>query len=175
MSETGWIFAVKTATVAARDPTKDRKIEKIQKEIWLMKKLVHPNIVRYYGSIIKDCRADIFMEYISGGTISQMYKKFGAFRLSVIREYTRQILSGLEYIHKNDILHRDLKGANILVDSIGTIKLADFGASKQFEGDSLCNTVTGTQYWMAPDILHHRGDATYGRRADIWSVGSRLV
>ena len=90
--------------------------------------------------------------------------------------YTRQILTGLEYLHANRIIHRDIKGANILVDSDGVVKLADFGASKQLQnvmsatGD--LHSLKGTPYWMAPEVIKQTG---HGRQADIWSVGCTVI
>ena len=76
----------------------------------------------------------IFLEYVPGGSIASLLAKFGPFQEPVIRRYTRQILKGLEYLHTRCIMHRDVKGANILVDRRGTVKLADFGASKKVCG-----------------------------------------
>jgi serine/threonine protein kinase len=88
---------------------------------------------------------------------------------NLIRVYTKQILEGIEYLHVNNVVHRDIKAANILVDSKGTCKLADFGSSKKFYGSfnqfkSLC----GTPYWMPPEVIRQSG---HNRHADIWSLG----
>merc|ERR1712196_163581 len=100
-----------------------------------MKELVHPNIVRYWGSEMDDLQhtLTIIMEYVSGGSVSALLQKFGPFNERVIRLYTGQILSGLDYLHSHRIMHRDIKGANILVDHAGVCKLADFGASKRLD------------------------------------------
>ena len=117
----------------------------------------------------------IFMEYVSGGSVSALLHKFGNFNERVIRLYTEQILSGLDYLHSHRIMHRDIKGANILVDHAGICKLADFGASKRLdmltnaEGD---RSLKGTPYWMAPEVVKQTG---HGRQADIWSVGCTII
>jgi len=90
--------------------------------------------------------------------------------------YTRQILEGLAYLHRNQIMHRDIKGANILVDNTGVVKLADFGASRQLADlvtmESGAKSMKGTPYWMAPEVIKQTG---HGRQADIWSVGCTAV
>ena len=90
--------------------------------------------------------------------------------------YTRQILEGLAYLHRNQIMHRDIKGANILVDNTGVVKLADFGASRQLADlvtmESGFKSMKGTPYWMAPEVIKQTG---HGRQADIWSVACTAV
>ena len=144
-------------------------IHALSTEISLTKELDHPNIVRYRGSDMDDTMntLTIFMEYVSGGSVSALLHKFGNFNERVIRLYTEQILSGLDYLHSHRIMHRDIKGANILVDHAGICKLADFGASKRLdmltnaEGD---RSLKGTPYWMAPEVVKQTG---HGRQADI--------
>ena len=104
-----------------------------------------------------------------------MLQKFGPFETSVARSFLAQVLDGLAYLHANDIVHRDIKGANILLDSCGVIKLADFGAGKQLSAvrsisSGGCDTFTGSPYWMAPEVI--QGDSKYGTKADMWSVGA---
>ena len=153
------------------------QIQALQTEISLMRGLSHENIVRYWGSELDHNMKTltIFMEYVSGGSVSALLKKFGNFNERVVRLYTGQILSGLEYLHSHRIMHRDVKGANILVDHAGTCKLADFGASKRL--DILTNadgerSLRGTPYWMAPEVVKQSG---HGRQADIWSVGCTVI
>jgi hypothetical protein len=107
--------------------------------------------------------------------VAHLLKQFGPFSLSVVREYTRQILLGLEYLHDNGIIHRDIKGGNILVDANRTVKLADFGASTQltqFNQTQVTTTVKGTPYFMAPEVL---ASSRYGRKGDIWAVGCTMI
>uniref|UniRef100_A0A3B3R6G7 Mitogen-activated protein kinase kinase kinase 2 n=1 Tax=Paramormyrops kingsleyae TaxID=1676925 RepID=A0A3B3R6G7_9TELE len=110
------------------------------------------------------------------GSIKDQLKSYGALTENVTRKYTRQILEGVSYLHSNMIVHRDIKGANILRDSAGNVKLGDFGASRRLQTICLSGTgiksVTGTPYWMSPEVISGEG---YGRKADIWSVGCTVV
>jgi serine/threonine protein kinase len=154
------------------------QIRALQTEISLMKGLDHPNIVRYWGSELdrRNKTLTIFMEYVSGGSVSALLKKFGNLNERVVRLYTKQILSGLDYLHSNRIMHRDVKGANILVDHLGVCKLADFGASKRLDLLTVAgpgeHSLRGTPYWMAPEVVKQTG---HGRQADIWSVGCTVI
>ncbi|GJP72006.1 hypothetical protein CLOP_g2969 [Closterium sp. NIES-67] len=104
-----------------------------------------------------------------------MLEKFGAFSESLVRVYTRQLLLGLEYLHACRIVHRDIKGGNVLVDRDGVVKLVDFGAFKSFHEGTVgegCKSIRGSVFWMAPEVIKGEG---YGRRADIWSVGCTVI
>ncbi|EJK76952.1 hypothetical protein THAOC_01259, partial [Thalassiosira oceanica] len=150
-------------------------IDDLQREIDLMKTLKHPNIVRYLGAEVDRPRniLHIFQEWAPGGSVSSLLRQFGGpFTTAVVRSYTSQILSGLQYLHSHGIIHRDIKGGNILVSSDGSIKVADFGASKRVEvlsdePDEMEMTMRGTPYFMALEVFEER----YGAKADIWSVG----
>lgn len=196
--DTGGMLAVKQIAIAPRisrvvdinratgredaladenDRAADESVRRIEQEVALMRRLKHPNIVSYLGT--ERTREDvftIFMEYVSGGSIHSLLQRFGSFGESVIRVYTRQILLGLEYLHRHQIMHRDIKGANILVDNQGCVKLADFGASKRLAEivtvDGVHKSIRGTPYWMAPEVIKQTG---HGRQADIWSVGCTIL
>ncbi|KZV37965.1 hypothetical protein F511_28590 [Dorcoceras hygrometricum] len=150
-------------------------IRELEKEVDLLKNLSHPNIVRYLGTAREEHSLNILLEFVPGGSISSLLGKFGSFPESVIRMYTKQLLVGLEYLHKNKIVHRDIKGANILVDNKGCIKLADFGASKKVEALATVTgfkSMKGTPYWMAPEVIVQSG---HSYSADIWSVGCTVI
>ncbi|XP_037430899.1 mitogen-activated protein kinase kinase kinase ANP1-like [Triticum dicoccoides] len=106
-------------------------IRELEEEVKLLKNLSHPNIVRYLGTVREEDTLNILLEFVPGGSIQSLLGKLGSFLEAVIRKYTRQILQGLGYLRSNAIIHRDIKGANVLVDNKGCIKLAGFGASKQ--------------------------------------------
>ena len=146
----------------------------------ILQRLDHPNIVRYLGTERTAEHLDIFLEFVPGGSLACLLAKFGAFHEGVIRMYTRQLLLGLHYLHQHRHMHRDIKGANILLDHHGTVKLADFGASKKIEslvtlhGEASAHykSVKGTPFWMAPEVIRQEG---HGRPADIWSIGCTVI
>ncbi|KAK8508913.1 hypothetical protein V6N12_035014 [Hibiscus sabdariffa] len=150
-------------------------IRELEEEVKLLKNLSHPNIVRYLGIVREEETLNILLEFVPGGSISSLLGKFGPFPEAVIRKYTKQLLLGLEYLHNNGIMHRDIKGANILVDNKGNIKLADFGASKQVVELATvtgAKSMKGTPYWMAPEVILQTG---HSFSADIWSVGCTVI
>ena len=154
------------------------RMAKLEKEVNIMRKLQHENIVRYLGTdFITEPTPQfcILLEYVPGGSIASMLKQFGKFATPIVREYSRQILNGLEYLHSNNIIHRDIKGANLLVTDQGIVKLADFGCSVKFDGmDSMRQRgkekLLGSVPWMAPEAIRF-AEEHVGRKSDIWSVG----
>lgn len=150
-------------------------INEIESEVKILKKLNHKNIVRYLGTKRDDQNLMIFMEYVAGGSISGLIHKYGKFNETLIRLYAQQILEGLEYLHYHKIIHRDIKGANVLVGNDGTCKLADFGSARKtfhVQDRSQVKSLKGTTNWMAPEVMQQEG---YGRFADVWSFGCLLV
>lgn len=173
-NDTGEFCAIKQLELeGATDEKTKRNLLAYQQEIEIMKKLHHPNIVRYLGTQIDGNIMSIFLEYVGGGSIRSILNKYGALSENNIRKYTKQILNGLKYLHSNNIVHRDIKGANILVTTEGVVKLADFGCAKIFVGiQSNVKSVLGTPYWMAPEVIRAEG---YGRSADVWSLGCTII
>eukprot|EP00741_Cyanophora_paradoxa_P001846 tig00000507_g1789.t1 len=177
--DTGELIAIKQVSYAGINKQKaEEHVAALEVEIALLKQLQHENIVRYVGSETDPEHQEIriFLEYVPGGSIASLISKFGHLTESVIRVYTRQLLLGLDYLHSHQIMHRDIKGANILVDNTGTIKLADFGASKKLAEIMTISdghkSLRGTPYWMAPEVIKQTG---HGRQADIWSVGCTVL
>ena len=175
-TETGALLAIKELVFSPDDA---KEIQAMQLEIDLMKSLDHPNIVKYLGTDMGDTDnlLYIFTEWVPGGSLQSLLKKFGSFDEPVTQKYTFQILQGLHFLHANRVVHRDIKGANILIDDKGTVKLADFGASKQLSGtlatlQSDNMSLRGTPYFMAPEVITQTG---HGRKADIWSVGCTVL
>ena len=115
------------------NPAEEAHIAALQMEIQLMKGLNHKNIVRYFGTEVDYHTLTIFMEYVPGGSLAAMLRRFGPFNANLVSMYTTQLLRGLHYLHSYRIVHRDIKGGNILVDNYGICKLADFGASKRLD------------------------------------------
>ncbi|OVA06674.1 Protein kinase domain [Macleaya cordata] len=176
--DSGELLAVKQVLIAVNNASKEKAqahIRELEEEVKLLKNLSHPNIVRYLGTVREEDTLNILLEFVPGGSISSLLGKFGSFPEAVIRMYTKQLLLGLEYLHRNGIMHRDIKGANILVDNKGCIKLADFGASKQvveLATISGAKSMKGTPYWMAPEVILQTG---HNFSADIWSVGCTVI
>ncbi|KFP08956.1 Mitogen-activated protein kinase kinase kinase 3, partial [Egretta garzetta] len=168
--DTGRELAAKQVQFDPESPETSKEVSALECEIQLLKNLQHERIVQYYGCL-RD-RAEktltIFMEYMPGGSVKDQLKAYGALTENVTRKYTRQILEGVSYLHSNMIVHRDIKGANILRDSAGNVKLGDFGASKRLQTICMSGTgirsVTGTPYWMSPEVISGEG---YGRKADV--------
>ncbi|XP_015258896.1 PREDICTED: mitogen-activated protein kinase kinase kinase 2 isoform X1 [Cyprinodon variegatus] len=177
-ADTGRELAVKQVQFDPESPETSKEVSALECEIQLLKNLCHERIVQYYGCLRDSLERtlSIFMEHMPGGSIKDQLKSYGALTENVTRRYTRQILEGVSYLHSNMIVHRDIKGANILRDSVGNVKLGDFGASRRLQTICLSGTgiksVTGTPYWMSPEVISGEG---YGRKADIWSVGCTVV
>ncbi|KAK6516710.1 hypothetical protein TWF506_006602 [Arthrobotrys conoides] len=170
---TGEFLAVKQVEVTPNDSRK-ALINALNQEIETMKDLDHANIVQYLGCERKDLSISIFLEYIPGGSVGSCLKKHGKFEESVVRDLTRQMLDGLAYLHREGILHRDLKGDNILLDLDGTCKISDFGISKKTEdiyGNDASNNMQGSVFWMAPEVVNPKKGQGYSAKVDIWSVG----
>ncbi|GER51021.1 serine/threonine protein kinase, partial [Striga asiatica] len=145
----------------------------MKEEIALLSRLKHPNIVHYYGSETVDDKLYIYLEYVSGGSIHKILQEYGKLGESAIRSYTQQILSGLAYLHAKNTVHRDIKGANILVDPNGRVKLADFGMAKHISGQSCPLSFKGSPYWMAPEVIRNSNGSSLP--VDIWSLGCTVL
>ena len=172
-TDTGEFIAVKQFLVREIDMSAE-ELDAYSKEIELMSDLSHQHIVKYLGTETVDGTFNILMEYVPGGSLAAIIKQYGGLGESVLRKYTRQILLGLEYLHGHGIVHRDIKGGNILVDNAGTIKLADFGCSRRMSSDTTQSkkSIVGTPYWMAPEVIRGAG---HGPKSDIWSLGATVV
>jgi len=175
--QTGELMAVKvlplTSSGSGDDSEERSHLESLEHELGMYRKFKHRHIVGYIAAHMdfKNNTMYMFLEYVPGGSIASMLERFGAFSEDLARKYTRELLLGLEYLHGCKVIHRDLKGANVLVTRSGRVKLTDFGASKAYHEATITDgmkSIRGSVFWMAPEVIKGTG---YGRRADIWSVG----
>jgi len=168
------LVAVKSMPVDGASPA---DVEAIEHEIRMIKGLRHPNIVRYLGTETCPSGLHIFLEYAHGGSLRQLLQaqEHAPLAESVAATYTKQVLSGLAYLHAHGITHRDIKGANVLLASEGHCKLADFGASKRVEAHSVVSGLKGTPHWMAPEVIKGLQTPQGWPKADVWSVGCTAV
>ncbi|KAL5215352.1 hypothetical protein ABZP36_004504 [Zizania latifolia] len=172
-SQNGQFCAIKEVQVILDDPHSKERLKQLNQEIEMLRQLSHPNIVQYYGSEMTDDALSIYLEYVSGGSIHKLLREYGPFKEPVIRNYTGQILSGLAYLHGRNTVHRDIKGANILVGPSGEVKLADFGMAKHISSFAEIRSLKGSPYWMAPEvIMNSKG---YNLPVDIWSLGCTII
>ena len=193
-AKTGLLMAVKQVELPSGDSHLDQRkkgmLEALESEIKLLKTLEHENIVQYLDSFADGSHLNIFLEYVPGGSIVALLRNYGAFEEPLVRNFVRQILKGLSFLHNRGIMHRDIKGANILVDNKGGIKISDFGISKKVESDLVLATnkgsaagggaggaahrpsLQGSVFWMAPEVVKQ---TSYTIKADIWSLGCLVV
>ncbi|KAK9990573.1 hypothetical protein SO802_025558 [Lithocarpus litseifolius] len=171
--------AIKEVIIFPDDERSAVSIRQLWQEIKLLSELKHPNIVQYYGSEIVDSWFRIYLEYVPGGSIKKFIEDNGAIPESDICRFTTHILSGLDYLHSKNIVHRDIKGANLLIDSSGVVRLADFGTAKclALHADPAKLYFIGTAHWTAPELVHglepSSPDAVLA--VDIWSVGCTVL
>ncbi|XP_053295233.1 mitogen-activated protein kinase kinase kinase 19 isoform X2 [Pleuronectes platessa] len=177
LTSQGKLIAVKQVSLDTSDPEAAKsEYGHLQGEVDLLKALSHINIVGFLGTRLYRHMVSIFMEYVPGGSISSILHRFGPLPERVLALYTHQILEGVAYLHLNRVVHRDLKGNNVMLMPTGVIKLIDFGCARRLSclnhtassSVDLLKSVHGTPYWMAPEVINDTG---YGRKSDIWSVG----
>ncbi|TGJ82878.1 hypothetical protein E0Z10_g5874 [Xylaria hypoxylon] len=149
------------------------ELRMIEAEIDLLKNLHHDNIVKYIGFVKSADCLNIILEYCENGSLHSICKAYGKFPENLVGVYMTQVLKGLQYLHDQGVIHRDIKGANILTTKDGKVKLADFGVSTStLAGPDKEAQVVGTPYWMAPEIIELSGATP---ASDIWSLGCTVI
>ncbi|XP_076850673.1 mitogen-activated protein kinase kinase kinase kinase 3 isoform X2 [Brachyhypopomus gauderio] len=168
---TGELAAIK---VIKLEPGEDFAV--VQQEIVMMKDCKHSNIVAYFGSYLRRDKLWICMEYCGGGSLQDIYHVTGPLLESQIAYVSRETLQGLFYLHNQGKMHRDIKGANILLTDNGYVKLADFGVSAQISATlAKRKSFIGTPYWMAPEVAAVERKGGYNQLCDIWAVGITAI
>ncbi|KND03692.1 STE/STE7/MEK1 protein kinase [Spizellomyces punctatus DAOM BR117] len=165
---TGTIMARKVIHVEAKNSVR----RQIVRELQIMHKCNSPYIVSFYGAFLNEGDISICMEYMNLGSLDNIYKKIGPIPEDVVGKVTHAVLAGLVYLYmQHRIIHRDVKPSNILLDSAGHIKIADFGVSGQLI-NSVANTFVGTSAYMSPERIQ---GGKYSVQSDVWSLGITLM
>uniref|UniRef100_A0A3Q2YW88 Mitogen-activated protein kinase kinase kinase kinase n=1 Tax=Hippocampus comes TaxID=109280 RepID=A0A3Q2YW88_HIPCM len=170
---------IRTAELAAikivkLDPCDD--ITSIQQEITMMRECKHKNIVAYFGSYHRSTKLWICMEYCGGGSLQDIYHVTGPLKEKQIAYVSRETLQGLYHLHETGKMHRDIKGANILLTERGDVKLADFGVAAEISASvAKRKSFIGTPYWMAPEVAAVEKKGGYNHLCDIWAVGITAI
>uniref|UniRef100_A0A452SNQ5 Mitogen-activated protein kinase kinase kinase kinase n=1 Tax=Ursus americanus TaxID=9643 RepID=A0A452SNQ5_URSAM len=168
---TGELAAVK---IIKLEPGDDFSL--IQQEIFMVKECKHCNIVAYFGSYLSREKLWICMEYCGGGSLQDIYHVTGPLSELQIAYVCRETLQGLAYLHTKGKMHRDIKGANILLTDHGDVKLADFGVAAKITATiAKRKSFIGTPYWMAPEVAAVEKNGGYNQLCDIWAVGITAI
>lgn len=168
--KTGKMYALKIIDLDEASDVRD-----LIKEIHFLTRVRSQYLTRYYETFLKETKMWIVLEYCGGGSCSDLLKCFGKLQEDVAGFILREILKGLEYLHGQRKVHRDIKLANILLTDEGMVKLADFGVSGEMSlTRTKRNTLVGTPYWMAPEVITHSSKG-YDTKADIWSTGITAI
>ncbi|XP_044490064.1 serine/threonine-protein kinase STY46-like isoform X3 [Mangifera indica] len=138
-------------------------------EVFIMRKVRHKNVVQFIGACTKPPSLCIVTEFMSGGSVyDYLHKQKGVFKLPSLIKVAIDVSKGMNYLHQNNIIHRDLKAANLLMDENEVVKVADFGVARVKAQSGVMTAETGTYRWMAPEVIEHK---PYDHKADVFSFG----
>ncbi|CAI8601746.1 unnamed protein product [Vicia faba] len=138
-------------------------------EVYIMRKVRHKNVVQFMGACTKPPGLCIVTEFMSGGSVyDYLHKHKGCFKFPTLLKVAIDVSKGMSYLHQHNIIHRDLKSANLLMDENGVVKVADFGVARVKVQSGVMTAETGTYRWMAPEVIEHK---PYDHKADVFSFG----
>ncbi|KAF8825708.1 hypothetical protein HHX47_DHR6000200 [Lentinula edodes] len=166
---TGQMVAVKRIRL---EGLKEEEVTQLMREVDLVKRLSHPSIIKYEGMHRDADTLSIVLEYAENGSLGQTVKAFGKLNEKLVASYVVRILEGLHYLHQSDVVHCDLKAANILTTKNGNVKLSDFGVSLNLRAVEREQDVAGTPNWMAPEVIELKGASP---KSDIWSLACTVI
>ncbi|PVU91853.1 hypothetical protein BB561_004169 [Smittium simulii] len=166
-TKTGCVVAIKQFKID-HDEAED-VLETANTEIDVLKAISHPNILKYYGHYKTESELNLILEYCEAGSLQSTIRKFGNISEKLAGIFIYQLLLALSCLHKNDIIHRDIKADNLLSTKDGVLKLSDFGTSRLYNGKA---TMAGSPYWVAPEIITLNGATT---ASDIWSLACTTI
>ncbi|KAG6552390.1 hypothetical protein Mapa_006244 [Marchantia paleacea] len=147
----------------------DNLQREFEQEIFIMRKIRHKNVVQFIGACTKPPNLSIVTEYMSGGSVyDYLHKHKAVLKIPMLLRVAMDISKGMDYLHQNNIIHRDLKAANLLMDENEVVKVADFGVARVQDHSGIMTAETGTYRWMAPEVIEHK---PYDRKVDVFSFG----
>lgn len=170
----GHIFAVKQSAMMEDSADAVKYREKLEEELRICQDLRHQNIVSYLGHDWLNTQLYLYLEYMAGGSMATVLSDFGKLHQKQLTKATGDLFAGLTYLHSRSppVVHRDVKGANLLVSLTFDVKLADFGLSRRNQ-ETRSLTMIGSIPWMAPEVIQQQDG--HGRKADIWSAGCTII
>ncbi|XP_028841860.1 mitogen-activated protein kinase kinase kinase kinase 5-like [Denticeps clupeoides] len=178
----GDVFEARNITTGAYSAVKVQNIESqddftlVQQEVDILKECDHKNIVAVHTSTLREEKLYIAMEFCAGGSLQDIYEETGPLSEQEIAFVCRETLQALQYLHRSNIIHRDIKGGNILLTEKGDVKITDFGlAAKVSNSTERQKSVVGTTHWIAPEVYAAEHNGGYDHLCDIWSLGITAV